>query len=481
MDSCNYANFIHPPRFWDTLRAGGGGGPEINSPCNTLLPILQVPVNGFRPSFQLPKSGTNYCVYTNYISTPSINEEREYIQNELRSKLISGKSYCVKLYISLVNESKFAITEFGAYLDNGSISTPRYGTSTLTPQIKSPVGVFLNDTVNWTEIKGIYIANGSEKYLTLGNFKTNATTSLVTMAAPPPPFSIQRNVADYYVDDVSIIELDLKAFAGRDTVLCSGDSVFIGRPLETGLECVWFNNSTQIATGGGLYVKPVTSQNYIVDQDVCGIITKDTVFVQVKPKFAGAPQIQSSSLVLCPNDTANLIVINIPTTGTSYNWQSNLSLNSYTNISTQAKMSNTVISAGFYDISVSITNNGSGSFCPFNNRDTLKIEVSDTCFKELIVPNIFTPNSDKVNDVWRFKMPVGITLNSVYVYNRWGALIYSMNEDLLKGDSKINTINWDGHTTSGEVCGDGVYFYVIKYKNKENEIKIIYGNVSLIR
>lgn len=481
LDSCNYANFLYPPRFWDTLRAGGGGGPEICSPCNNLIAVLQVPVNGYRPSFQIPKSGTNYCVYTDFVSSHPLNLEKEYIQNELRRKLLSGKPYCIKVNVSLVNESKYAITEFGAYLDDGSIQTTPYGTSTVTPQIKSPVGIFLNDTINWTEIKGIYIANGTEKYLTLGNFKTNATTNTITMAAPAPPFQIQRDVADYYVDDVSIIEADLPAYAGRDTVICSGDSVFIGRQPEVGLECIWFNNSSQISTGGGIWVKPIATQTFIVHQDVCGIITKDTIQVQIKPKFTGVPKIQSSALALCPKDMANLTIINTPALGTSYNWQSNLSLTSNTNYSVQAIISNTVITATYYNIYLTLQNNGAGLFCPFNSKDSVTIHISDTCFKELVIPNIFTPNDDKINDSWRFKMPLGTTLNLVEVYNRWGTLIYSIDESLLKTNDLLNTINWDGHTTSGEVCGSGVYFYLIKYTDRFKENTVIKGNLSLIR
>ncbi|MEO6303621.1 MAG: gliding motility-associated C-terminal domain-containing protein [Bacteroidia bacterium] len=482
VDSCDNINFYYPPEFWDTLRAGGGGGPEICSPC-MVDPGLRTPTNGYRKSYQVPRTGTNYCFYTNYGSntvSPSYPYEREYIQNQLNKSLTNGKNYCVKFYVSLMNESKYAITEFGAYLDDGSIHTIYYGVSTVVPQIKSPVGLFLTDTLNWTEVKGTYVANGTEKYLTLGNFKTTATTNFSVMIPPTLPPNIQRNVADYYIDDVSIIEMDLPAFAGRDTVLCSGDSIFIGRPLEIGLECTWFNNATQIATGGGFYVKPTTSQSYIVQQDVCGIITKDTVQVIVKPNFSGAPKIQSSYLELCPNDTTNLTLINLPSIGNIYLWQSNLTLTNYSNNITKAKISGSVTMAGNYNIYATVQNNGSGLYCPFIAKDSVTIKISDTCFKEVIIPNIFTPNGDQVNDVWRIKMPLGVLIQEVEVFNRWGILIYQLDNTNLQNE-KLSVINWDGHTNSGEVCSSGVYFYVIKYRDRFKEKKVLKGNVSLIR
>ena len=61
-----------------------------------------------------------------------------------------------------------------------------------------------------------------------------------------------------------------------------GDSIFIGRQPEVGLECQWFNNTVSIAQGAGIWVKPNTNQQYIIKQDVCGILSYDTIQVNVK-------------------------------------------------------------------------------------------------------------------------------------------------------------------------------------------------------
>jgi hypothetical protein len=41
------------------------------------------------------------------------------------------------------------------------------------PQIVSPAGVQLDDTLNWMEISAIYTSNGTETYLTVGDFFCN--------------------------------------------------------------------------------------------------------------------------------------------------------------------------------------------------------------------------------------------------------------------------------------------------------------------
>lgn len=82
----------------------------------------------------------------------------------------------------------------------------------------------------------------------------------------------------------------------------------------------------------------------------------------------------------------------------------------------------------------------------------------------LVLPNVFTPNYDSINDVFR---PVldEITELEFSIFNRYGNLIFE--------NKRLNGF-WDGRTTSGEPCNDGVYFCVInatgvdgkKYKEK---------------
>jgi hypothetical protein len=59
-----------------------------------------------------------------------------------------------------------------------------------------------------------------------------------------------------------------------------GDSVFIGREPEIGLECTWYDLSGQvIGQGAGIWVTPTHISTYIVAQNLCGDITQDTVTI----------------------------------------------------------------------------------------------------------------------------------------------------------------------------------------------------------
>ena len=93
--------------------------------------------------------------------------------------------------------------------------------------------------------------------------------------------------------------------------------------------------------------------------------------------------------------------------------------------------------------------------------------------KALEVPNVFTPYSDGVNDVFSLKV-VGVSNMKFAMYNRWGisltpALskgegansVASRTTSIGSGTTSDTDVNWNERTTSGIECSAGVYFYVL--------------------
>jgi len=110
--------------------------------------------------------------------------------------------------------------------------------------------------------------------------------------------------------------------------------------------------------------------------------------------------------------------------------------------------------------------------------DTLVVTYTGACpvlptdITEPIIPNVFTPNGDDVNEYWRITLPTGAKLKELEVYNRWGNIVFE-----LEGTIKP----WFGRTSSGEPCSEGVYFYVLKYTDAKGEEQKKNGYVSLFR
>ena len=104
--------------------------------------------------------------------------------------------------------------------------------------------------------------------------------------------------------------------------------------------------------------------------------------------------------------------------------------------------------AGSYDVQLAIS-----SFC---GEDSVSktVTIEPDCAPELHIPNVFTPNGDGENDL--FVIPYKhIAEINIAIYNRWGELIYEIND--------LDTF-WDGNNKNGRLCSDGVYYYIIKGK-----------------
>ena len=364
---------------------------SVNSTCNADLfsscsPINTPPhvPNYLQTSgaiyFQYPRTGNNFILLELYGGS-SIQNFRNYVTSLLNDKLINKMEYCSKLYVNLSNMSKFRINKIGILFDNNTLPTNNDACYALNinPSISSNPAVMLDDTLGWMKIEGVYTANGTETNIVIGNFSSDANT-----IAQSTFFLTSREFAEYAIDDVSVIPIDVKAWAGNDVTLCVGDTVRLGRPQEVGLECLWYTTTN------------TTPFSY----------NSDIVFTATEP-------------------------------GT------------YTLIQ---KMDNCQISF-----------------------DTVTVTVVEDCNDLLTLPNVFTPNGDGTNDVFSFSLKNG-TVKSFAVYNRWGNLVH-----LTSNISNFTFISWDGRTTAGEPCNDGVYFYVLEYTDAKGELKTKRGYVSLMR
>ena len=93
-------------------------------------------------------------------------------------------------------------------------------------------------------------------------------------------------------------------------------------------------------------------------------------------------------------------------------------------------------------------------------------------FCTITIPTAFTPDGDGVNDDWEI-LDIDQTYpeNIVYVYNRWGNLLFTS----VQGDYDNN--RWDG-TFKGADLPVGSYYFIIEHNNEENDKEN--GVVSII-
>lgn len=79
------------------------------------------------------------------------------------------------------------------------------------------------------------------------------------------------------------------------------------------------------------------------------------------------------------------------------------------------------------------------------------IETTDS------IANIFTPNGDGINDVFKINGLDVFKKYNLKIFNRWGLKVFETETP--------QTIFWDGRTLAGLPVPDGTYYYIITGEN----------------
>lgn len=106
-----------------------------------------------------------------------------------------------------------------------------------------------------------------------------------------------------------------------------------------------------------------------------------------------------------------------------------------------------------------------------------KLVISD----KLQIPNVFTPNTDEINDIFT-AIPDDLgcmkRVKLIRIFNRWGKVVYQ-DVDLLEGDF---TTGWDGKSDlNGEELSSDIYLYQIDVELTDRSIQTFKGEVLLVR
>lgn len=145
--------------------AGSCGAGEINSSTWSMYDEYQLPEEG-----QRMVGGIMYCQAFCI---------REMIQCKLIQPLEADRPYCFSMYVCMSGMYDFTCNGVGMALSNDSITDFSHSCNIdLNQLIQYPDGSVLNDTMNWYLLTGNFIAEGGERYLTIGNHRSDAETTI---------------------------------------------------------------------------------------------------------------------------------------------------------------------------------------------------------------------------------------------------------------------------------------------------------------
>lgn len=238
-------------------------------------------------------------------------------------------------------------------------------------------------------------------------------------------------------------------FPSPDTTLCFNQSLILNVADPTALTYEWYDGSTGSAIGiteeGSYWVKIKyanctelidTLNVTFADQNLIPGIFFDTI------------------LTFCNNSPTNSYGV-IDPLAQSFEW-----------------------STGSTESSIEITEPGTYWLNMYYfgcdvYTDTINV-VFENCDCQVILPNVFTPDGDNLNDLYN---PVVSTTDcfekyDLKIYNRWGNKVF---------ESTDPTIGWDGKYKSKNTPSD-VYVYILKYKLiNDSKERVENGDITLIR
>ncbi len=250
-------------------------------------------------------------------------------------------------------------------------------------------------------------------------------------------------------DSVEVLAFSKVPVTSSDTAIClnqivqlhadSGDYIYTWRP---------YGGLTNYSTFNPV-ARPSATTTYTVTIRNGPCLSIDSSIIVVKP----IPWVQATpdSMMVLPRQNITLNVIGTP----PFIWTPSTGL-SCTECSSPSV---TIDSNRMYYIQVA---DSDGCYA----YDSIKVDVLPT----LYVPDAFTPNGDGLNDIFQPKF-TGYKSIEVYIFDRWGQLIYHWTT--LDG-------GWDG-TVNGRKVQEDTYVYLINAITYYGYTYKKIGNVTVIR
>lgn len=304
-------------------------------------------------------------------------------------------------------------------------------------------------TYSWTASNG-YTSNIQNP--TIANATNTATYSLTVTDGGCTSAPSVVSVAVKNPPIVTVSPSTLNVCPGTTvTYTASGAQTYTWSPSAQ-------NGSTVSVTPSSTTVYSVTG----TDANNCSATATATVSVNpVVAVMTASPETGDAPL--------NVLFTNQSTNGNSYVWNyGNGTSNQTTTSLADSSTTTTYTASGTYTATLIASNTTNGTTC--SSTYTLQILVTEGYL--LVIPNVFTPNGDNINEDFTVKGE-GVSNYSIEILDRWGLKMYS---------STSITSAWDGKTAGGKDVPADTYFYIINATNgKTGESKTYKGFLTLIR
>jgi Secretion system C-terminal sorting domain len=252
------------------------------------------------------------------VSGQDVHYRRSFPRSKLKQKLVQGKQYCATLYVTAGDGNYYPYCNaLGMNFDDGSLdsivaalndSSGQY--TFVKPQVPCPF--IINDTAAFMKMQGTFIANGTEQYITIGNFMHKDSITYQPCINSSTGLCYKGFMV--ILDDVSVIPVDIKNWLPDSYAAIGADSVWVGLDSFDYSLGKWYTQSMQyIATGSGFWYKSseLAGTQFIQEIEVCGISKYDTCTVYVVPAGIGQKAKHTFAANIFPNPSNNGFSISV--------------------------------------------------------------------------------------------------------------------------------------------------------------------------
>ncbi len=142
-----------------------------------------------------PHSGTAY------VGLRFQSKYKEYAYVKLLEPLVQGKTYFFTMYVRFLDISTVSVKQLGVYFSNDPFKIGmQFNEEGL---VDSTYDKGITGDMGWVPINGRYTSKGGEKFLIVGNFRTNTKEDFVRVNKWEV---FETREAYYYLDDVTLID-----------------------------------------------------------------------------------------------------------------------------------------------------------------------------------------------------------------------------------------------------------------------------------
>ncbi len=243
------------------------------------IAILGVPgntMNNFAANPGAPaRSGAAYLGVYSQPAVVGVVARREYVWQTLANSLVAGRRYYAEFYALRAPDMHRSMQALGLAIRPATVTDPyeRIGPvgANLTPSILGngaiPVAASVHDaafnsTTVWSRTAGVYLAQGGERHLIVGNFATDANAGFVVENT-----TANRPGAYYYLDDINLFAFPLPTATATfcPTSFTLGLDCLL--PASSGATYAWSGPGLN-ATGPTVAVTPTVATTYTLTTTV---------------------------------------------------------------------------------------------------------------------------------------------------------------------------------------------------------------------